>query len=181
MNQAPQNMDHLNETMLYKAPGPHEIHGGHFDYVIVPEADIEEAKAQGWHLTTQDARAAHDQQKADEHQRIMQKMEQETAITAPPPPLPVPAAALDPAYSIDGMTLHPLEHIPQSIVMPAIVPAPAPVSIEQSTQLTQQEETAPVTYDEMKTKAKQLGLEFQGNISKAALLAMINAKLAEQV
>lgn len=152
MNQAPQNMDHLNETMLYKCPGPHEFHGGHFDYVIVPEADIEEAKAQGWHLTTDEARAA-----------------REAAITAPPPPLPVPAADLNP--------------VPAPIVAARVLeaPPPAPAPIEQSTQLTPKEETAPATYDEMKTKATQLGLEFPGNISKAALLAMITAKLAEQV
>lgn len=44
-----------NATMLYKAPGPHEIHGGHFDTLIV-DADedgaLEAAVADGWHLTT---------------------------------------------------------------------------------------------------------------------------------
>jgi hypothetical protein len=154
MNQAPQNMDHLNETMLYKCPGPHEIHGGHFDYVIVPEADIEEAKAQGWHLTTDEARAA-----------------REAAITAPPPALPVPVEQLDPAPA--PMVAAPVEQL---------APAPAPdVPAAAPVELTPQEQTAPPTYDEMKAKATQLGLEYPGNISKAALLAMITAKLAEQV
>lgn len=45
-------------VMLYKSPGPHEIHGGKFDYTIA--ADEEEATAalaNGWHLTTAEAKA----------------------------------------------------------------------------------------------------------------------------
>lgn len=173
MNQAPPNMDHLNETMLYKCPGPHEIHGGHFDYVIVPEADIEEAQVQGWHLTTDQARAA-----------------REAAITAPPPPLPVPAAALDPVPAPIDATAHLLatqanaDHLAVSIEQSNAGQAQARELTETAPPapgLTQQEQTAPPTYDEMKTKATQLGLEYPGNISKAALLAMITAKLAEQV
>ena len=53
-----------NATMLYKAPGPHEIHGGHFDYTIV-DADedgaIDAAKSDGWFLTTPEAKAAKDE------------------------------------------------------------------------------------------------------------------------
>ena len=44
-------------TMLYKWPGPHEIHGDRFDYVIVPDAEIEAKLAEGWHLTTDAAKA----------------------------------------------------------------------------------------------------------------------------
>lgn len=47
--------------MLYKHGGKHLIHGGKFDYTIV-DADIdgviEEALAQGWHLTTTEAKNA---------------------------------------------------------------------------------------------------------------------------
>lgn len=56
-----------NATMLYKAPGPHEIHGGHFDYTIVDadeEGAIEAAKADGWFETTDEAKAAADEAKA---------------------------------------------------------------------------------------------------------------------
>lgn len=50
--------------MLYKAPGPHEIHGGKFDTKIVnDEAEQDEALANGWHLTTGDAKAAHEESK----------------------------------------------------------------------------------------------------------------------
>lgn len=44
-----------NPTMIYKAPGLHEIHGGRFDYRIVDadeEGELEQAVADGWHLTT---------------------------------------------------------------------------------------------------------------------------------
>jgi hypothetical protein len=44
-----------NATMLYKCPGPHEIHGGHFDTIVVDadaEGALEAAIADGWHLTT---------------------------------------------------------------------------------------------------------------------------------
>ena len=47
-----------NATMLYKSPGPHEIHGGKFDYIIVDECDIGQAKADGWFLTTPEAKLA---------------------------------------------------------------------------------------------------------------------------
>lgn len=50
-----------NDRMLYKHPGPHQIHGNVFDYVIVDEDDAEvfsEALADGWQLTTDDALAA---------------------------------------------------------------------------------------------------------------------------
>ena len=52
-----------NATMLYKAPGPHEIHGGHFNYTIV-DADeggaIDAAKSDGWFLTTPEAAEAYE-------------------------------------------------------------------------------------------------------------------------
>lgn len=44
------------ETMLYKFPGPHPIHGGHFDYKIVPDDQIAQAEADGWNLTTPGAK-----------------------------------------------------------------------------------------------------------------------------
>jgi hypothetical protein len=49
-----------NTTMLYKAPGPYEIHGGRFDYTIVDDDQIEATLAAGWYLTTTEAKAAHE-------------------------------------------------------------------------------------------------------------------------
>ena len=47
-----------NATMLYKFPGAHEMHGAKFDYIIVDEQDIDQAKKDGWHLTTTGAKEA---------------------------------------------------------------------------------------------------------------------------
>jgi hypothetical protein len=44
-----------NPTMLYKHPGPYEIHGDHFDYIIVDDSDIDSAIADGWALKTTEA------------------------------------------------------------------------------------------------------------------------------
>lgn len=44
--------------MLYQADGPHEIHGGLFDYRIVTDEDeLSAALVDGWHMTTDEARA----------------------------------------------------------------------------------------------------------------------------
>ena len=64
-----------NATMLYKAPGPHEIHGGHFDYTIVDadeEGAIVQAQADGWFLTTDEAKAAADSAKANKEAELAQ-------------------------------------------------------------------------------------------------------------
>jgi hypothetical protein len=50
-----------NETMLYKAPGPHELHGGNFDYIIVDANEpgaMDAAKEAGWFETTTEAKEA---------------------------------------------------------------------------------------------------------------------------
>jgi len=44
-------------TMLYKHPGPHDIHGDKFDYLIVEDDAIEAAIKDGWSLTTDEAKA----------------------------------------------------------------------------------------------------------------------------
>lgn len=45
-------------TMLYKSPGPHELHGGRFDYHVVADSAVDAALADGWFRTTDEARAA---------------------------------------------------------------------------------------------------------------------------
>jgi len=42
-------------VMLYAKGGPHKIHGGDFDYVIVEESQVKDAVKKGWSLTTTDA------------------------------------------------------------------------------------------------------------------------------
>lgn len=44
-------------VMLYKHPGPHEIHGDKFDHIIVDEGDVESAIKDGWCKTTGEAKA----------------------------------------------------------------------------------------------------------------------------
>lgn len=52
-------MDNRFPAMLYKYPGPHEIHGDKFDYTIAADEDeANEALAAGWHLNTDEAKAA---------------------------------------------------------------------------------------------------------------------------
>lgn len=95
----------INVTMLYQHPGPHQIHGGRFDYVVVPDEHIEEKLAEGWHLTTDAAKAASD------------------AATA-------------------------------------------------SAQATADDDAAP-NRDELKAKAKELGLEFPANVPTSRLAEMV--------
>lgn len=42
--------------MVFKHPGIHEMHGDKFDYLIVDDDDIESALADGWSLTTDQAK-----------------------------------------------------------------------------------------------------------------------------
>jgi hypothetical protein len=45
--------------MVYRAGGKEEMHGGHFDYLIAEDAEeLASMLADGWHLTTDEARAA---------------------------------------------------------------------------------------------------------------------------
>jgi hypothetical protein len=44
--------------MLYRHPGPHEIHCDKFDYVIVPGDQVEKTIAAGWYRTTGEAKVA---------------------------------------------------------------------------------------------------------------------------
>lgn len=42
--------------MLYKHPGKHKIHGDKFDYVVVPEDEVESTIKKGWYKTTPEAK-----------------------------------------------------------------------------------------------------------------------------
>jgi hypothetical protein len=60
-------------TMLYRHPGQHDIHGGKFDYIITD--DIDAALADGWYLTTTEAKAASAAQAADNSPPTREEME----------------------------------------------------------------------------------------------------------
>jgi hypothetical protein len=68
----------MSTTMLYKAPGPHEIHGGQMDYTIVEDDQIEAALAEGWHLTTPEAKQAH-QAKLEAEQAVQAERARQAA------------------------------------------------------------------------------------------------------
>ncbi len=79
----------MSQTMLYKAPGPHAIHGHMLDFIVVADEQIDAAIAEGWHLTTPEAVAAVDREKAEAEARAQAQAEQEAAAkladdTAPP-------------------------------------------------------------------------------------------------
>lgn len=44
--------------MLYRYPGPHEIDGEKYDYIILPENQVPSMLTRGWYLTTAEAKAA---------------------------------------------------------------------------------------------------------------------------
>lgn len=66
-------------TMLYKCPGPHDIHGGNFDYIIVDDDQIDDALEDGWHLTTPEAKQARDDALASEASAIQALLENDAA------------------------------------------------------------------------------------------------------
>ena len=43
-------------VMLYKHPGPHEIHEDMFDYIVVEDDAVEAALKDGWCKTTDEAK-----------------------------------------------------------------------------------------------------------------------------
>ncbi|MES2350167.1 MAG: hypothetical protein V4641_21575 [Pseudomonadota bacterium] len=142
--------------LMYRTPGPEQCQGGSYAHQVVHNADEFEARLdEGWHDTLPEALAP--------------------APIRPPEPEPVSEAT----HLMDSKAN--AQQLETSIEQASAGQAQDRELAEDSAALTTQEQTAPPTYDEMKAKAKQLGLEFQGNISKAALLAMITAKLAEQV
>lgn len=72
--------------LLYRAPGPHEIHGGMFDHITVDDAEQESsALKQGWRLTTTEAREdfeqAEQERKAAEAKRTGQREDLERQAT----------------------------------------------------------------------------------------------------
>lgn len=47
-----------DSIMLYKHPGPHDIHGDKFDYMVCHQNEMDKYLADGWYLTTTEAKAA---------------------------------------------------------------------------------------------------------------------------
>ena len=76
-----------NDRMLYKAPGPHAIHGGNFDYIIVDEDNVqafEDALTNGWFKTTDEAKAGFVSEQTKEAASV-----DANGVTVSVPPAPV--------------------------------------------------------------------------------------------
>lgn len=108
-------------TMLYKHPGSTDINGKSFDYTIVDDDAVEQARAEGWSLTTDEAVQAQ-------------------------------SAGLERVQSM---------------------------ALEQQAQGQQVADDAPPTRAELETKAKELGIKFDGRTSDKKLGDLIAAKLKD--
>lgn len=85
-----------NDTMFYKCPGEHEIHGGKFDFKIIDandESAVEAALAEGWHFTTTEAREAFDAEQVANAQHAAQLEGQATKPAATGKKAAAPASA----------------------------------------------------------------------------------------
>ncbi len=84
-------------TMLYKFPGDTEINGKSFDYTIVEDDKVEQAIAEGWHLTTGDALDASTAEKLGD-------MRAAADDNAPPTRAELEAKAQELGIKFDGRT-----------------------------------------------------------------------------
>lgn len=81
-----------DSVMLYKHPGPHDIHGDKFDYMVCHQNEMDKYLADGWYLTTTEAKAAfesdsvpsNDVEKQEIEPEIKSGTELEPAKTIPP-------------------------------------------------------------------------------------------------
>jgi hypothetical protein len=71
----------MSTTMLYKFPGSTPMHGAKFDYIVVADEDIEASLADGWALTTPDAKALH-QASVDAAAAVTKAEEESKALAA---------------------------------------------------------------------------------------------------
>lgn len=84
-------------TMLYKYPGDTDINGKGFDYTIVDDDKVEQAIADGWHLTTGEAVAA---SAADKPEDVHATVDD----NAPPTRAELEAKAAELGIKFDGRT-----------------------------------------------------------------------------
>ena len=69
--------------MLYKVGGPHAIHGGHFDTLVVnDDTENAQAQAEGWRDSTPGAVAAHEAAQAEAAAKLAEQAK--AAETTPP-------------------------------------------------------------------------------------------------
>lgn len=98
-------------TMLYKHPGSTDINGKSFDYTIVEDEVVEQARAEGWFLTTGEAVQEHEFISAatagamkTEAPEIIEYAGQSPAHDAPPTRAELEAKARELGIKFDGRT-----------------------------------------------------------------------------
>ncbi len=91
-------------TMLYKCPGPHAIHGGQFDYTIVEDGQIDASLADGWKLTTPEAKQAHDDAMVAQEAERARAAEADAAKAGAPTRAELEQAANELGIKFDGRT-----------------------------------------------------------------------------
>ena len=90
-------------TMLYRAPGSHELHGVMVDYVTVDASAVPEMLADGWHLTPSEAHNANvPQPKTAPNTEPLYY--DEVPINAPPTRSELEAKATELGIRFDGRT-----------------------------------------------------------------------------
>lgn len=89
-------MNNEYPRMLFKAPGPEEFHGGHFDTKIVNSDDErDEALDAGWHLTTPEATADYEAEKQEQRAHLDKAPEASPAPETAPEPAPAAEVKVD--------------------------------------------------------------------------------------
>lgn len=94
-----------HSTMLYKHPGPHDLHGGKYDYVIVDEDDVNQYIIDGWCLSTPEALAqSKEKAKEKEKEKEKEKDKEIEADNAPPTREELETKATELGIHFDGRT-----------------------------------------------------------------------------
>lgn len=93
-------------TMLYKHPGSTDINGKSFDYTIVEDEAVEQARAEGWYLTTGEAEQAHAGAQQEVHTKVLEQQSQgqERLDNAAPTRAELEAKAKELGIKFDGRT-----------------------------------------------------------------------------
>lgn len=153
--------------MVYKAGGPHEIHGGKFDYLIAEDADeLDAMLADGWHLTTDEAREAPERERraAEERARVAEEEARAAAAAAETERQAAEQAERD---RVEAEQRADQERAEQERAAAAATATTPPT-----------DDNAPPTRAELEAKANELGVEFSPRIGDAKLFERIEAALA---
>lgn len=91
-------------TMVYRAPGPHQIHGFDVDYQVVDAIDVPDMLADGWFSTPTEAGEAHAGELAEQAKVIPPAPAPDPADDEPPTRAELEAKAKELGIKFDGRT-----------------------------------------------------------------------------